>query len=72
MKTFFTGLLIFIIVWYLFKAITRILGLFFTAKSTSNNSQQSRKGAVNIDYSNAPQKHFDKKSGEYVDFEEVK
>ena len=72
MKTFFIGLLIFIIVWYLLKAVMRIVGIFVGTKANSNNTQQSRKGSVNIDYADAPKKHFGKESGEYVDFEEVK
>jgi hypothetical protein len=72
MKTFFTGLLIFIIVWYLFKAVTRLVAMFFASRTATENSKQTRKKNVTIDYSDAPKKHFGKDSVEYVDFEEVK
>ena len=73
-KNFFIALLLFLIVWYLAKAIVRLFNLF-VSKSDSNSGSTNNSGKKNnitFDISENKKKRFDKNEGDYVDFEEVK
>jgi hypothetical protein len=75
MKHFFAFLLLFIISYYLIKAIIRLLSIFAKRKIEEKSFFSSGKSGhsdVTIETPDTSKKRFSKDSGEYIDFEEVK
>ena len=73
MKTLFIYLLLFIIAYYLIKAILRLLlTIFPRLKNTGFSNTTFKEGEIKFDVTNEKKKRFSKDSGEYIDYEEVK
>jgi hypothetical protein len=73
MKTFFIYLLLFIIAYYIVKAILRLLiTLFPRLKNTGFSGTNMKDGELKFDKTNEKKKRFGKDIGEYIDYEEVK
>jgi len=82
MIRFIRVILIILIIYYLVKLISRFVIPFLfkryakninenTGKRKNQNYRKKKEGEVTIDYTPKEKKHFDKNSGEYIDFEEV-
>ena len=74
-KSFFAFLILFLISYYLIKAVVRLFKLFTANKAEGNKSTStffSKKGNVTFQNTEPRKKHFDKDTGDYVDYEEVK
>jgi hypothetical protein len=73
MKTFFIFILLFIIAYYLIKAILRLFVTFFPGfRKTGFSNFNSKDGNVTFDQANEKKKHISKDIGEYTDYEEIK
>jgi hypothetical protein len=72
MLKFFTLILLFLLGYYLIKSVYRLFSLFFSGDGSDNRKYQSKQGNVTIEYKEPAKKRFDKDSGEYVDYEEIK
>jgi hypothetical protein len=69
MKTFFIFILLFIIAYYLIKAILRLFITFFPGSRNANNNND---GELKFDKTNEKKKRFNKNIVEYIDYEEIK
>jgi len=74
MKILVSIIILFFIAYYFLKAIFRLLAIFLIGDSKNNNNRwsQNKKDNVTIDYQQKQKKRFDKNSGEYIDYEEIK
>jgi hypothetical protein len=73
MNKFFIFILLFIIAYYLIKAILRLFVTFFPgAKKGSFSNFGNKDGNVTFDPANEKKKRINKDIGEYTDYEEIK
>lgn len=73
LKFLFTVIILFFLGYYLLKAVIRILSIFFVSGNNSEDKRfRSKDGNVTIEHKEYAKKRFDKDSGEYVDYEEIK
>jgi hypothetical protein len=73
MKTFFIFILLFIIAYYLIKAVLKILFSFFPGnKKTGFSNFNNNNGKIKFEMTNEKKKRFSKNIGEYTDYEEIK
>jgi hypothetical protein len=75
MRSLLVLFILFVLGYYIVKALYKLGSVFFTSGSGNRNAyrkSKSAEGEISIDKSGEKEKVFSKDTGEYIDYEEIK